>query len=148
MNSIITVSFLKISSWEIGHFPWSWSDHINLNFHLGTNICHKSPTQTVFWPFCKQYLFINVNVTPAVFVAAIIGNDWQPSWILVRLLRNNLCKNVFMKVSYPQEQIHVLKGNYHKKMTIKIRDMEIPILVSVPLLWPNHFTVLNCVVLA
>ena len=33
-------------------------------------------------------------------------------------------------------------------MTIKIRDMEIPILVFGPFLWPNHFIVLNCVVLA
>ena len=33
-------------------------------------------------------------------------------------------------------------------MTIKIRDMEIPILDFVPLLWPNHFIVLNCAVLA
>ena len=33
-------------------------------------------------------------------------------------------------------------------MIIKIRDMEIPILVFGPLLWPNHFIVLNCVVLA
>ena len=36
---------LKISSWEITHFPWSWSDHITCT--LGTNICHKRPTQTV-----------------------------------------------------------------------------------------------------
>ena len=89
-----------------------------------------------------------MNVTQAVFVAAIIGNDWQPSWILIRLLSNNLCKNEFIKVSYPQQYIHVLKGNYHKKMKIKIRDMEIPILVLGPLLWPNHFIVLSCVVLA
>ena len=33
-------------------------------------------------------------------------------------------------------------------MTIKIREMEIPILVFGPLLWPNHFIVLNYVVLA
>ena len=33
-------------------------------------------------------------------------------------------------------------------MTIKIRDMEIPILVFGPFMWPNHFIVLNCVVLA
>ena len=44
---LITVSFLKISSWEITHFPWSWSDHITLNLHFSTNICHKSSTQTV-----------------------------------------------------------------------------------------------------
>ena len=27
---LITVSFVTISKWEITHFPWSWSDHINL----------------------------------------------------------------------------------------------------------------------
>ena len=58
------------------------------------------------------------------------------------------CKNEFYKVSYPQQHIHLLKGKYHKKMTIKIRDIEIPILVFGPLLWPNNFIVLNCVVLA
>ena len=83
-----------------------------------------------------------------VFVAEIIGNDWQSSWILIRLLRNNICKNEFNKVTNPQQHIHVHKGKYHKKMTIKIRDMEIPILVFGPFLWPNHFIVLNCVVLA
>ena len=83
-----------------------------------------------FEHFWWQHLsFRNVNVTWAVFVAAIIGNDWQLSWILIRLLRNNICKNELIKVSYPQQHIHVLIGKYHKKMTIKIRDMEIPILV-------------------
>ena len=40
---LITVSFVKIRSWEITHFSWSWSDHITLNLHFS----HKSPTQTV-----------------------------------------------------------------------------------------------------
>ena len=81
------------------------------------------------------------------FAAAIIGNDWQPSSILIRLLKNNICKNEFIKVT--PNNIYVLEGKYHKKMmTIKIRDMEIPIPVFGPLLWPNHFIVLNCVVLA
>ena len=57
-------------------------------------------------------------------------------------------QNEFIKVSCPQQHIHVLKDKYHKKMTIKIRDMEITILVLAHFLWPNHFIVLNCVVLA
>ena len=96
------------------------------------------------WAFWWQYLsFWNVNIS-----RAIIENDWQSSWILIRLLRNNICKNEFIKFSYPQQHMHVLKGKYHKKMTVKIRDMKIPILVFGPFLWPNHFIVLNCVVLA
>ena len=47
----------------------------------------------------------------------------------MRLLRNNIGKNDFIKISYPQQYIHVLKGKYHKKMTINSRDTEIPILV-------------------
>ena len=82
------------------------------------------------------------------FLAAIIGNDWQPSSILKRLLRNNVCKNDFFKMSYPQQNIHVLKGKYHKQMIIKSWDMEIPILVFGPLMWPNHFIVLNFAVVA
>ena len=100
------------------------------------------------WAFLVTVLsFKNINVTRAVFVAEIIGNDWQSSWILIRLLRNNICKNEFIKVSYPQQHIHVLKGKYHKKMTIKIRDLENPILAFGPFLWPNHSIVLNCVVI-
>ena len=68
--------------------------------------------------------------------------------MLIRLLRNNICKNEFIKVFYPRLHIHVLEGKYHEKMTIKIRDMEISILVFGPYLWPNHFIVLSCVVLA
>ena len=45
------------------------------------------------------------------------------------------------------QHIHVLKGKYYKQMTIKSRDMEIHILVFGPLLWPNHFIVLNFAVL-
>ena len=41
-----------------------------------------------------------------------------------------------------------LEGKYDKQMTIKSRDMEIPILVLGPLLWPNHFIVLNFAVFA
>ena len=44
---LITVSFVKISSCKIMHFPWSWSDHITIISTLGTNICLKVPTQTV-----------------------------------------------------------------------------------------------------
>ena len=60
-----------------------------------------------------------------------------------------ICLHVFKKIAL---LLHLgvshLKGKYHKKMTIKIWDMEIPIIVFGPLLWPNHFIVLNCVVLA
>ena len=40
------------------------------------------------------------------------------------------------------------KGKYYKQMTIKSRDMEIPILVFGPILWPNHFIVLNFAIIA
>ena len=98
---LITVSCVKISSWEITHFPWSWSDHITLNLHLKHQYLSLKPcTNSLCEHFWWQY-FEKVNVTRAVFVAAITGNDCQPSGILTRLLRNNLCKNEFIKVSNP-----------------------------------------------
>ena len=97
------------------------------------------------WAFWWQYLsFWNVNVTRAIFVAAIIENDWQGYvyWGTI-YVKTNLSS--FLT---PQQHMHVLNGKYHKKMTFKFHDMEIPILVFGPFLWPNHFIVLNCVVLA
>ena len=46
-----------------------------------------------------------------IFVAAIIGCDWQPSWILIRLLRNNICKTEFIKISYHNNMCMYLKAN-------------------------------------
>ena len=90
---LITVSFLTISSWETMHFPWSWSDNIALNVHFRYQYLSWKPyTNSLFEHFWWEYVsFKNVNVTQAVFVATIIWTDWQPSWILIRLLRNNIC---------------------------------------------------------
>ena len=95
----------------------------------------------------KQFVWAFLTAL-VVFVATNIGNDWQPSWFFIHLLRNNICKNEFLKISYTQQHKHVLKSKYYKYMTIESRLMEIPILVFGPLLWPNDFIVLNFVVLA
>ena len=74
--------------------------------------------------FCVKILG---NVTQTLFVAAIIGNDWQPSWILILLLRNKIFKTNFLRFFTPQQ--HIFKGKYYKSITIRSRVMEIPILV-------------------
>ena len=58
----------------------------------------KALHKKFFWAFLWQYLSLqNDNVTQVVFVAAIIENGWQSSWILIRLLRNNIYRNEFTK---------------------------------------------------
>ena len=66
---LITVSFVKISSWEITHFPWSWR-----------------------WPYKSKFA-----LQAPIFVIKALHK--QSSWILIRLLMNNLCKNEFIKVT-------------------------------------------------
>ena len=101
------------------------------------------------WVFLVTGLVVlNVNVTWAVFVAAIIGmigsrlGFWYVYWGTI-YVKTNLSR--FLT---PNNIYMYLKANIIKKMTIKIRDIEIPILVFGPFPWPNHFIVLNCVVLA
>ena len=55
---LITVSLMKISSWAIMHFSWSWSNHTTLNLHFRYRYLSWKPytNSLVFEHFWWQYL--------------------------------------------------------------------------------------------
>ena len=78
---------LTVYKWSLGH---AWN---NFLLSISSFVTKTKPRVKNFW-FCRTYgrtISFKINdVAGTIFLDAISGHDWQPSWILRPLLRSTL----------------------------------------------------------